>query len=298
VRPHPLAVVIAVKLAVALATGSRAVLASAVDSLGDAVVSGMNLWMMRQAAEPPDEGHPWGHGKAEALASLVQATVLAGVVAGVGWGAIHALVTGGGAMPDTGPALGVMLVSMVASFAISSFLARAARQTGSLVIGVDAVHYRMDLLTGAAVLVGLVATRLSGNASADAVASLLVSFLMVKDVWGVGKEAVDELMDRPLPPQEVERIEAELRSMGEPVRGWHDLRTRRAGPLRFVQVHVVLAAELPFAEAHAATHAVEARLRAVLPYVDAIVHADVEGEDDAAGGANPVPAHRPLTAPE
>ena len=92
---HPLIVAIvstlalgAVKLVLAWLSGSRAVLASAADSLSDAVVSGVNLLMMRQAAVPADEGHPWGHGKAEALASLTQAVVLAAVVGGVIWSGI------------------------------------------------------------------------------------------------------------------------------------------------------------------------------------------------------------------
>lgn len=286
---HPLAVAIAAtlvlgvaKLAVALFTGSHAVMASAADSLGDAIVSGVNLLMVRQAAEPPDEGHPWGHGKAEALASLAQAAVLAIVVGAIAVNAAGTLIGGAGPVPRAGPTLGVMAFSMLGSLSISTYLSRAARRTGSLVIKADAVHYRMDLLSGAAVVLGLVVSQFLGNALGDAGASLLVSAIMVKDVYGVGREAIDELMDRPLPPEETARIEAALREMGAPLLSWHDLRTRRSGPHRFVQVHVVLPADIPFAEAHAAADAVEARLRGALPNLDVIVHADPEGVEDGA----------------
>jgi len=284
---HPLAVAIAAtlvlgaaKLAVALVTGSHAVMASAADSLGDAIVSGVNLIMVRQAAEPPDEGHPWGHGKAEALASLAQVAVLALVVGAIGVNAVGALLGGAGPVPAAGPTLGVMAVSMLGSLSISAYLSRAARRTGSLLIRADAVHYRMDLLSGAAVVLGLVASQVLGNAVGDAGASLLVSAIMVKEVYGVGREAIDELMDRPLPPEETARIESALREMGAPLVSWHDLRTRRSGPHRFVQVHVVLPADIPFAEAHAAADAVEARLRGALPNLDVIVHADPEGVEE------------------
>jgi ferrous-iron efflux pump FieF len=285
---HPLVVAIlstlvlgAAKLTLALITGSRAVLASAADSLGDAVVSGVNLLMVRQAAVPPDDGHPWGHGKAEALASLTQAVLLAGVVVGVAWSAVGTLLHHASApLPDTQAGILGMLLSMVGSFGISTFLSRAAKRTGSLVLAADAVHYRMDLLTGAAVVAGLVATWLTGRPEADAVASLLVSALMVREVYGIGREAVDELMDRPLPAEEVAQIEAALRSYGDPVRSWHDLRTRRSGPLRFVQVHVALPREISFADAHAATHAVEERLKSVLPFMDVIAHADLDGDPE------------------
>jgi len=284
---HPLAVAIAAtlvlgvaKLAVALLTGSQAVMASAADSLGDAIVSGVNLIMVRQAAEPPDEGHPWGHGKAEALASLAQVAVLAVVVGAIGVNAVGTLLGGAGTVPAAGPTLGVMAVSMLGSLSISAYLSRAARRTGSLLIKSDAVHYRMDLWSGAAVVLGLVASQVLGNAVGDAGASLLVSAIMVKDVYGVGREAIDELMDRPLPPEETAQIESALREMGAPLVSWHDLRTRRSGPHRFVQVHVVLPADIPFAEAHAAADAVEARLRGALPNLDVIVHADPEGVEE------------------
>ena len=146
-------------------------------------------------------------------------------------------------------------------------------------VGADAVHYRMDLLTGAAVLLGLAVTWLTGRPEADAVSSLLVSVWMLKEVGGIGKEAIDELMDRPLPEEEVVRLERALRTFGSPVLAWHDLRTRRAGPFRFVQVHVELPASLTFSGAHEVSHRVEAALAAALPNTDVIVHLDVEGED-------------------
>lgn len=283
---HPLAVAIvatlllgAVKLVVATLTGSRAVLASAADSLGDAVVSGVNLLMVRAAAEPPDEGHPWGHGKAEALASLTQAVLLAAVVAGVAGTAIASLWRGDATLPAAGPAMWGMALSMAGSFGISTYLARAARRSGSLVVGADAAHYRMDLLTGGAVLLGLAVTALTGRPEADAVASLAVSLWMTREVWALGKEAVDELMDRPLPESEVHALEQVLREVGEPVLAWHDLRTRRAGPFRFVQVHIELPATLSFPGAHAVSHRVEEALAGVLPNTDVIVHLDVEGEE-------------------
>ncbi len=284
---HPLVVAIGVtlvmgvtKLAVALWSGSHAVMASAADSLGDAIVSGVNLLMVRQAAEPADEGHPWGHGKAEALASLAQAVVLGVVVLAIAGNAVAQVVEGGAAVPRAGPALGVMVLSLTGSLFISTYLSRAGTESGSLVVKADAVHYRMDVFTGGAVMVGIGASVFFGTALGDALASIVVSAMMVKDVYALGREAVDELMDRPLPEEETRQLEAVLREVGAPLLSWHDLRTRRSGPHRFVQVHVVLPAHIPFAQAHAAADDVEARLRAALPNVDVIVHADPEGVEE------------------
>lgn len=283
VRPLVVAIVAtlalgAMKLAAGLVSGSQAVVASAVDSLADAVVSGVNLLLMRQATKPADAGHPWGHGKAEALASLAQAMVLAGVVGFIVFRAVSSLRVAARAPPDAEIAFVVMMGSMAGALAISMYLARAATATGSLILRTDAVHYRMDLFSGAAVVLGLVVGRISGWVSADPIASLVVSALMVKDVFDIGKEAIDELMDRPLPDHETARLVAVLAGFDRRICSWHALRTRRAGPVRFAQVHVVLPPTLTFAEAHSVSSEVEIALRAALPNLDVIVHADVEAE--------------------
>lgn len=265
------------KLVAGILTGSTAVLASATDSLADAGVSTLNLFMMRQAAKPADEDHHYGHGKAEALATLAQATVLGALVVGIGWRAVQQLVGAHTAPVSAGAGILVMLASMVGSFGISTYLSRAADRTGSLVLRSDAVHYRMDLYTGAAVVLGLVVTWMTGQARADAVASLLVCGLMAKDVFGLLRDAVGELMDQPLPDDEHAAVVRALETFTPRIVDWHDLRTRRAGPSRFVQVHLRLPGELPLREAHGLAHEVEDAVKAALPGVDVLVHVDAAG---------------------
>lgn len=278
-----------VKLVVAVYTGSSAVLASAADSIADAAVSGLILWSMGHAARPADEGHPYGHGKAEALASLAQAVVLGGLVLGIGYHAAGHLVAGTSTPLAAGPAIAVMVFSMAGSLGISTFLARAATRTGSLVLRSDAVHYRMDLYTGAAVILGLGVTLLTGEVRADAAASLLVCALMAKDVFGLFRDAIGELMDRPLPDDERIVVEQVLDGFLPRIVGWHDLRTRRAGPSRFVQFHLVLPDDLRLLDAHALAHEVERAVEAALPGLQALVHVDAAGapDDEHPPGAAP-----------
>lgn len=266
----------AIKLVVALASGSQAVLASAADSLADAGVSSLNLWAMRHAARPADSGHPYGHGKAEALASLAQGVVLSAIVVGVGLGALQRLL-GEAPVIETGSAILAMLVSMAGSTSISWYLSREARRTGSLVLRADAVHYRMDLWTGLAVLAGLLGVRYLALPAADALASLVVCSIMARDVYGLLRDAVGELMDRPLPADEHAAVEAVLARFGTRLRGWDDLRTRRAGPDRFVQVRLLLPGDLSLTEAHALAHEVEGAIATALPGVDVLVHIDADG---------------------
>lgn len=261
-------------------TGSGAVGASAADALTDALVSGANLVLVRAASAPPDPGHPFGHGKAEALAGLAQAAFLTAVVVGIARSGILRLMHGA-EMPVIGPAIAVMLGSMMASFLLSRGLKRAADQTGSLVLRADAAHYRMDLWTGTAVVVGLVVSALTGDARADAVASLVLCLWMAREIAPIAIDAVGELMDRPLDRMEHSRAEAVLSSFNGRINGWHDLRTRRAGPWRFVQVHVELSGDMTLRDAHRVADDIEAALCQALPGCDAIVHMDPAGETDA-----------------
>lgn len=265
------------KLVGAALTGSQAVFASAADSLADAGVSALNLWMMRKAATPADEDHPFGHGKAEALASLAQGIILAGVVVGVGQSAIQRLASGEVAPIAVGPAMVTMVLSMCGSLAISLGLSRAAKRTGSLVLASDAVHYRMDLWTGLAVLAGLAGTTLLATPKVDAVASLLVCAIMAKELYGLLRGAVGELMDEQLPEEERARLITVLDSYRPRICAWSDLRTRRAGPARYVQVRLLLPGALSLTDGHNLAHEVEAAVEGALPGADVLVHIDAEG---------------------
>ncbi len=260
-----------VKAIAAFLTGSQAVAASAADSLSDAAISFGNRWMVRTAHEPADREHPFGHGKAEALASLAQVVFLSAVVGGVGWRAIGSLQ--GGPPPLAVPAIVVMVGSMAVSLLLARSLARAAEATGSLILRSDAAHYRMDLWTGGAVLVGLAVTAITGSGLADGIACLVVCAIMAWDIVGIARDAVGELMDQSLPVEEHARVEATLRRFAG-INGWHDLRTRRSGPNRFVQVHIELPGSMTLHEAHAIADALEAAFGEAVPGVDALVHID------------------------
>ncbi len=267
------------KAGLALATGSHVVLASAVDSLGDAVVSLSNHGLARYAAQPADEGHPYGHGKVEALAGLGQVLFL---VAGAGWvatTAIKGLLGAARTAPLAGSAMIGLVASMLVSAALARMLKRAGKEQRSLVLSSDAVHYQMDAISGIAALIGLAVTRLTGHAEADDVAALCVSALMVPSIIGLAREVLAELVDSSLPAEELTAIEAVLQ--GTPgLLGWHALRTRKSGRSKFIELHVVLDGTLTLAEGHRRADALEAALRVAVAGADVIIHVDVDGEPD------------------
>ncbi|MEN8151852.1 MAG: cation diffusion facilitator family transporter [Planctomycetota bacterium] len=263
----------ALKLAAGLLTGSIAVLASAADSLMDAFASGVNYAAIRFADEPEDTSHRFGHGKVEGMAGLFQAAVIGASAAFLIVESVRRLVSGGAVeVPLVG--IGVMVVSLVATILLVLRMRRVAKESESLALEADSLHYLSDVLTNGAVLLGLLAVAWLDVAWVDPVASLIISAALVWTVVQVFRESVDNLMDRELPDEERERILRIAEREVPGVLGVHDLRTRRSGARRFVVIHVEIDRRVPFVEAHRRSEQVVRAVEAGLPYTRVTVHAD------------------------
>lgn len=269
----------AAKLAVWLLTGSVSLLASLVDSIMDVMASGVNLLAVRWALAPPDEEHRFGHGKAESLAGLGQAAFIAGSALFLMFQAADRFVNPR-PLEHLGIGIAVMLFSMVATVLLIGLQRFVIARTGSVAIRADSLHYVSDLLTNAGILVAL-GLALGGWLWADAVIGLAVAVYIFWSALRIGIDAVQMLMDRELPEGEQAQILAIATRLPEVV-GAHDLRTRQAGPVRFIQLHLELPAEQPLRLAHAISERVAAELRAAFPGADVIIHQDPAMEDDPA----------------
>ena len=261
------------KVAAGLLTGSIAVLASAADSLMDAFASGVNYAAIRYADEPEDLSHRYGHGKAEGMAGLFQAVVI-GVSAGyLIYESVRRLLSGSVVeVPLIG--IGVMAVSLVATVLLVIRMRRVAKENESIALAADSLHYLTDVLTNGAVLVGLLAVAWLDASWVDPVASLLVSCALLWTVVQVFRESFDNLMDRALPDEERDRILRIAAREIPGILGVHDLRTRRSGARRFVDIHVEIDRRVSFAEAHRLSEEVVRAVETGLPHTRVTVHAD------------------------
>ncbi|MHC4470662.1 MAG: cation diffusion facilitator family transporter [Planctomycetota bacterium] len=262
----------ALKTVTFLLTGSVGVLASAADSLMDVFASGVNYIAIRVADEPEDAHHRYGHGKAEGMAGLFQSLV-------IGASAVYLVVRSVQRLIDTEPirapfvGIAVMAVSMVASILLVVRIRKVARRTESLALQADSLHYLSDVLATAGVLAALAAFKLLGVVWLDPVVSLAICFFILKATWQVFHDSWDNLMDRQLPEEEQKRI-VELLKGVEGLTGFHDLRTRRSGARRFVDLHVEMDRELSFVQTH---RIAEAAIRAIeegLANTRVTIHAD------------------------
>ncbi|HEX5715493.1 MAG TPA: cation diffusion facilitator family transporter [Thermoanaerobaculia bacterium] len=268
------AFLVVLKVAGAWITGSLALFSAALDSLIDVFVSTANWVVLRRSAAPPDAEHAYGHGKFENLAALGQGLLLAGGAAGLVVTGIRNL-DSGAAPRQTGLGMGVLAVSMIVSFLVARHLRRAARSEESPALEADSLHYATDLWVNGAALAALAVVASTGWTPADPIVALGVALYVFRAAAGLILDAMKVLSDRALPEEELRRIREVVESFRpEGVVGMHDLKTRRAGGQRFVELHLEIPRSTSFEDAHALMVRVLRAIERELPRSKVFVHGD------------------------
>jgi ferrous-iron efflux pump FieF len=262
----------------AVETSSTAMLGSLADSGLDLVASLVLLLGVRIAASPADHDHRFGHGKAEALAALVQVILITLSAVFIGFRAVQRLLVGA-QTSDAELGIGVSLVAMVLTFALITYQRQVVRRTGSLAIGTDRLHYSSDLLLNGSVIVALGLDQFAGLAGADAVFGMLIALWLLWGAWSASSHALDQLMDREWNDERRASFLAAAKEYPE-LAGLHDLRTRSSGTHYFAQFHVWVPAHWTVKEAHDRLDCVEEKLQQRFPDTEILIHVDPEGQTD------------------
>ncbi|HKJ07706.1 MAG TPA: cation diffusion facilitator family transporter [Gammaproteobacteria bacterium] len=278
-------VLIVAKFAAWAVTGSVSVLASLVDSLMDLGASGVNLIAVRYSLAPPDAEHRFGHGKAESLAGLAQATFITG-------SAVFLIIEAVGrllhprALQDIGIGIAVMVFSIAVTITLLLIQRRVIRATGSTAIRADALHYGTDLATGVSVILALALAYAFGWNGLDAWFAIAIAVYILVSAGKIGWQAFQVLLDRELPDSDRARIAA-LAEAHPDVLGMHDLRTRQSGRLPIVQLHLEIDARRSLADAHRIAKEVETAILQAFPHADVTIHQDPV--DQGRAGTSPRP---------
>ena len=273
----------ALKTWAAWSTRSTAMLGSLADTGLDLLASIAMLVGVWIAAQPADAGHRFGHGKAEALAVIVQVVLIS--ISAV-WLAVEAVqqLTHGHRTQQVGAGIAVSLVAIAATLALLAWQRHVIARTGSLAIGTDHVHYKSDLLLNFAVIAALVLDRFVGIAGVDGAFGLAIACWLGWNAWKVSEAAVEQLMDHEWPEEKRQRFLAVLARHPD-LRGVHDLRTRTAGNRDFVQFHVWVDPQMTVRQAHGVMDDIEMRLMREFPGAEILIHPDPEGLVDEEGQA-------------
>jgi ferrous-iron efflux pump FieF len=259
-------------------TGSTAMLGSLADSALDLVASLATLVGVWFAAQPADREHRFGHGKAEALAAMVQVVLIAISATAIIFRAVMRLVEGGetAAAPE---GIAVSTIAIVATFALLAWQRVVIAKTGSVAIHADHVHYQSDLLLNLAVIAALVLDQYAGFGLADPLFGLAIGGWLLWGAWSAASTAVDQLLDREWPDEKREAFVAAAARHPE-LSNLHDLRTRTSGTQDFVQFHVDLPGSMTVEQAHDVIERVEADLCGQFPEMELLIHIDPQGHID------------------
>ena len=284
------------KLAVGFAIGSVAIIAEAIHSGIDLVAAVIAFFAVRASARPPDPEHEFGHGSFEDLSGLFEGGLILVAAVLIIWEAAGELLAGGSgfAPRELGAGVAVMAVSAGVNWYVSRRLMRVARATESIALESDAWHLRTDVYTSLGVFAGLLAIYLTGIVELDAVIAIAVALVILKTGVDLVRRASGNLVDRSLPEDEEARIRAIINAHGDNIAEFHDLRTRRSGPDRFVDLHLCVAHRLTVEESHALADRLETEIEAALPRCSATIHVEpCDGSCEACGTSCTVRAGPP-----
>ena len=252
-------------------SGSVAMLGSMTDSALDMVASLVTLYAVSHALQPADDDHRFGHGKAEALAGLFQASIMSGSALFLLLQSIEHLASGN--VPVASElVINVSIFAIVLTLALVAFQSYVVRHTGSLAISGDHLHYKGDLLLNLGVIVAAWASA-KDYAGADGAFGILIAGYILHGAWHVGRPALDMLMDKEFSEEAREKI-FNLVMESPDVIGLHDLRTRSAGRDHFIQMHIEVDGDISVHAGHFIADEVEAVIGEHFPDADILIHID------------------------
>lgn len=273
-------ILVTVKLVVGIVSGSVVVLASAIDSLLDMIVSIFNFFAISKSEEASNENYPYGKGKVQAIAAVIEGTVITLSGLYIIYIAVEKWLDDG-VTTLLSPAIAMMCFSIVVTYLLVRYLLSIAKKTDNLVIKADALHYQTDLWSNSVVLLALVLVSISGFHWIDALFGIGIGIYIMYSAYGIIVEGIEVLLDKALSKEIVEQIDTILASHAE-VTSYHWLKTRTDGTANFVEFHMVLRPKMLLLEAHRIADEVEDKIKALEPQRVWIITPHFDPYDDEA----------------
>ncbi|WP_420266853.1 cation diffusion facilitator family transporter [Candidatus Magnetominusculus dajiuhuensis] len=259
------------KIAAGILTGSVSIISEAIHSSIDLAAAVMAFFSIRQAGLPPDSRHPYGHGKIENLSARAEAILIIAAAVFIVSEALDKIKTGVKlAMPAM--AMAVMGVSVVVNFFVSRYLFKVSKETDSPALEADAQHLKADIYSSAAVLSAIVLVAITGRHIIDPIAAVIISILIFYEGIMIVKKSIGSLLDTSLPDDEVEDIKNILDSESRNIKDYHELRTRKAGRQRHIDLHLTVCANETISKTHSTMDIIEQRIASRLNNCTVIIH--------------------------
>lgn len=270
---------IVIKLFIGILSGSVAVLASAIDSVLDLIVSAFNYFAITKAEQPANKKFNYGKGKIEALAAVIEGTVITVSGLFIFYTAIKKAIYHE-PLEHLENSIIVMIVSLVLTIALVIFLNYVAKKTRSMVVKSDALHYKTDVLSNGAILVSLVLIQVTGFELIDSIMGVVISIYIIHSAYEIIKDGVYILLDASLDEEIVESIKNIILGEKE-ISDFHYLKTRKSANTNFVDVHLVFSPGISLMRAHHAGDRIEEKIKELIPDGEWVINAHLDPYDDS-----------------
>lgn len=261
------------KMVAGLVTGSVSILAEAIHSLLDLAAAIITFFSVRISDKPADVEHPFGHGKAENISGVVEAILIIIAAVWIIYEAVKRIITGT-TIQLAGVGIAVMFVAIIANILVSRKLHKVSRVTDSLALEADAWHLTTDVYTSSAVLVGLGITWLTGFTILDPLIAVAVAIVIMRTGYKLTRKSFGGLIDESLPASEVNLIGSCIEEHYDKVVSFHDLRTRKSGSQRQVELHLVMPKNARLEEVHKMCDHLEDDIKSKLPQTSINIHVE------------------------
>ena len=260
------------KVVAAVLTGSVSLLSESVHSATDVAVSFVTFFSVKAASAPPDDEHPYGHGKIESLAGFGEAIFLLLMVSYVFNESVERLIHGS-KVQHLSMGIWIMAISAVTSLCVGPYLRKVAETTESMALKSNAKHQMIDFVTSTGVLIALVITKTTGWEKADAWFAIGLGFWIAYSAFQIGRESAQQLIDKRVSDDEITAIHRVISETPDLI-SYHRLRTRHSGHVHYIDVHAVVPNDWSVVRAHALADDLEERIELALSPAHAVVHID------------------------
>jgi len=259
------------KLAVGLMIGAVSVISEAIHSAVDLVAALIALFAVKASGKPADEKHTFGHGKFENVSGVIEALLIFIAAGWIIFEAVKKILEP--ALPESlGIGTIVMGVSAIVNFIVSRRLYNVGKETDSVALEADGLHLKTDVYTSLGVALGLLLIWVFKIALLDPIVAILVAMLILRESFVLLKKAYYPLLDTPLPEKEISIIEKNINKHLKPGMSYHMLRSRKAGPKRYVDLHLEVPGDITVNESHELCDIIEHEIEHELENTEVYIH--------------------------
>lgn len=271
------AIIIILKLAAGIISGSISIISEAIHSLSDFLASVLTFFAVMKSSEPADECHPFGHGKYEDMSGFIEGGLIIFAALYIIYEACNKLFIHNGFEVDTTLGIYVMLFAVVANSFVSAILFKVAKKSNSISLFADGEHLKTDIYSSLGVMLGLVLIKFTGIYILDPIIAILVALFILKAGFSISKETLNNLLDGSLPAEELKIIENIINSYNNKnVKGYKNLKARRSGPSKDIEVTMLFPKDMTINDCHNICDEVEALIKNKLGTSTILIHAEPE----------------------